>query len=282
MENIVYIGSSICSAICSKTSTAPLERIKVLKQSQMYYKNNNYNTLLGSFSYIYKNEGFYGLFKGNLINIYRVFPAYILKFPLNDFGKNKLMKYKNTDKLTFDNKLIIGTLAGLLQIGVTYPLDFLKTRISLDKDMIKNNNNSVFKYTLDVLKNERGGFLSFYKGFLPAATTYPLYVGFQMSIFYHFKEQEYNVLVSGALAGIISQTLMYPGDTLKKQMQLNGINNNKKKYKNVIDCIKYIYRNQGIRGYYPGLWVNIIKSVPGSAIQFLVYDYCREYGLSKI
>ena len=78
MENIVYIGSSICSAICSKTSTAPLERIKVLKQSQFYYKNSNYNTLLGSFSYIYKNEGFYGLFKGNLINIYRVFPAYIL------------------------------------------------------------------------------------------------------------------------------------------------------------------------------------------------------------
>ncbi len=35
--------ASIASAICTKTSVAPLERLKVLRQSEIYHNKNNYN-----------------------------------------------------------------------------------------------------------------------------------------------------------------------------------------------------------------------------------------------
>ena len=86
-----------------------------------------------------------------------------------------------------------------------------------------------------------------------------------------------NKFIAGSLAGIIAQTLMYFGDTIKRQMQINGLNGELKKYNNLRECIKHIYKNYGIRGFYPALGINTIKAVPGASIQFMVYDYCKEY-----
>ena len=37
-----------------------------------------------------------------------------------------------------------------------------------------------------------------------------------------------DLFTSGIMAGVISQTIAYPGDTIKKQMQNNGISGKKK------------------------------------------------------
>ena len=59
-------------------------------------------------------------------------------------------------------------------------------------------------------------------------------------------------------------------------MQLNGTGPNR--YLNLRDCVKKIYKNHGIKGFYQGLLVNIIKCIPGAAIQFTVYEKCKNYG----
>jgi len=41
-----------------------------------------------------------------------------------------------------------------------------------------------------------------------------------------------------------------------------------------------IYRNFGIRGFYPAVGINLIKAIPEASIQFMIYDYCKEYGVS--
>lgn len=43
MNNIVYIGSSIISGVINKTVIASFKRLKMLKQSKIYYNKNNYN-----------------------------------------------------------------------------------------------------------------------------------------------------------------------------------------------------------------------------------------------
>ena len=151
-NNIIYLGSSFISALFSKTSIAPFERLKILQQSDLYYKYNNYNkSISNSLKYIYKNEGFKGFYKGNLINIYRVLPSYLIKFPLNEFGYKYMRKYnkkfRNTDKVSYLNKLYIGIFTGTVQITLTYPFDFLRTRLSLDKTMLKLYKNDIINYT---------------------------------------------------------------------------------------------------------------------------------------
>ena len=76
------------------------------------------------------------------------------------------------------------------------------------------------------------------------------------------------------MAGLISQSLMYPGDTVKRQLQINGMNGIKK-YNNILDCINYIYSKNGIKGFYKGLIINSIKSIPEIAIKFTIYEYVK-------
>ena len=271
MDNIYKISiiSSAVSAICTKTSVAPLERLKLLKQSQVYYKANNYNSFFNSFKYIYKNEGFKGYYRGNFTNLIRVIPAYTLKFPLNEYFKNKFIK--NKEKPKFTNLLLSGTSAGLVQTCITYPLDMLRTRMSIDKNMTKNYTN-IFSCLINIIRKE--GPSALYKGININLTTYPLYVGIQFSIYGYLKDE--NPIIAGTTAGFIAQSLTYPGDVLKRQLQLNGIDNSNKKMSSIRDAIKYIYESRGIRGFYQGYLINLIKVVPEATIQFFVYDYVKK------
>jgi hypothetical protein len=270
MDNIYKISiiSSAMSAICTKTSVAPLERLKLLKQSQIFYKANTYNSLYDSFKYIYVNEGFKGYYRGNLTNLVRVIPAYTLKFPLNEFFKNKFIS--NKDKPKFKNLLLSGTCAGLLQTSITYPLDILRTRMTIDKNMTKNYTN-IFRCLTNIIKNE--GTLALYKGFNINLSTYPLYVGIQFSIYEYLRGE--NPIIAGTIAGTIAQSLMYPGDVLKRQLQLNGIDNSNKKISSISNAVKYIYNVRGIGGFYQGYFINLIKVVPEATLQFFVYDYIK-------
>ena len=281
-NNIIFLISSSISAIFNKTSIAPLERLKILQQSDLYYKYNNYNkSIFNSFKYIYKNEGFKGFYKGNLINIYRVLPSYLIKFPLNEIGYKYIKKYNNlykkTDKISYLNKLNVGIFVGTIQITLTYPFDFLRTRLSLDKTMFNMYKNNIITYTKHIIKTE--GILNLYKGYKSCIITYPLYVGLQFSIFNECRENNINVFLSGSLAGLIAQSLVFPGDVIKRQMQLNGINNQQILYNSILDCIKKIYKNEGIYGFYTGLKINLIKCIPGASIQFATYEYCKNLGI---
>ena len=55
------LASSI-SALLTKTSTAPITRIKILQQIQSYHNQNYYNSFSASVKEIYKIEGPKGFF----------------------------------------------------------------------------------------------------------------------------------------------------------------------------------------------------------------------------
>ena len=89
------------------------------------------------------------------------------------------------------------------------------------------------------------------------------------------------IIVGGGIAGLTAQTIAFPGDVIKRHLQLNGVNDSKNKYNGLIDCIKNIYKKNGIKGFYIGLKINMIKCIPGSVIQFTVYDYCKNYFINN-
>ena len=79
-------------------------------------------------------------------------------------------------------------------------------------------------------------------------------------------------LLLGALSGLFAQTITYPGDTIRRRMQTNGAGGAERVYKNSWDCCKKTIRAEGFQGLYHGLGVNIIRCLPGAAIQFAAYD----------
>jgi hypothetical protein len=77
-----------------------------------------------------REEGPLALWKGNGANVLRVIPVYGLKFAFNDTFKT-LVAGPGKKRLTTSELLWVGTLAGLFQTVITYPLETIRTRLSL-------------------------------------------------------------------------------------------------------------------------------------------------------
>ena len=81
---------------------------------------------------------------------------------------------------------------------------------------------------------------------------------------------EYRV-VSGAAAGAVAQTFVYPLDVVRRRMQ-TGV----KEYRGVFDAIRTITKNEGVsRGLYRGLSLNYLKTIPNVAIYMSLYDVIK-------
>lgn len=125
-----------------------------------------------------------------------------------------------------------------------------------------------------------------YKGLWPTILSGSPYVGLQMT-FYDLLKRSIpesdsktfdNVarLLCGALAGIGAQTVTYPGDTVRRRMQINGMGGKERLYKDSWDCTKKLYKNEGFRAFFHGLYANTLRAIPGAAIQFWSYDLLKE------
>ena len=99
----------------------------MLKQVSVgeYAKLNTFQ----SFAYMYKKEGFYGFFKGNGVNIVRIAPFSAFEFYFYELYKIQL--FGGGTQLSNTSKLICGGLTGMTASTLTYPLDLIRTRLSV-------------------------------------------------------------------------------------------------------------------------------------------------------
>ena len=74
------------------------------------------------------------------------------------------------------------------------------------------------------------------------------------------------------MAGLITQLVTYPGNTMIKRNQSDGMGGRERKYDGTVDMVRKILQREGIKGFYKGVGVNVIKGIPNAAIQFLAYD----------
>ncbi|KAJ7696128.1 mitochondrial carrier domain-containing protein [Mycena olivaceomarginata] len=86
--------------------------------------------------------------------------------------------------------------------------------------------------------------------------------------------------LSGACAGASYNLAFFPADTVKSAMQteeeLRPVGKAASPKSSFLSTFTAMYRAQGIRGLYAGCGITIARSIPSSAIIFLIYD-----GLSK-
>tara|TARA_Y100000022_G_C13243415_1_gene373573 strand:- start:1169 stop:1897 length:729 start_codon:yes stop_codon:yes gene_type:complete len=237
---------------------------------------NNYNTLFGSVRYIIKHEGIRGFYKGNMMNIMKAVPNYCMKFTLNEYYIKYLLSKNNCKQvrdLKFTKLLESGLITGVIQTTTVYPIDLIRTRIIQDKMML-GKDIGVYSCYKDIIRT--GGVRALYTGFTPAILSSPIYIGLSLSYYQYLRNKDNflsNSLIAGSISGILSQSLTYPGDTIKKQLQIDGMKT--KKYQNLTHCIKSMYKSDGIGIFYRGFRINMIKSIPEMGLKFLIYEIVK-------
>ncbi|KAJ0039516.1 hypothetical protein Pint_26567 [Pistacia integerrima] len=78
-------------------------------------------------------------------------------------------------------------------------------------------------------------------------------------------------LLAGAVSAAVSRTFVAPLERLKLEYIVRG------EQKNLFDLIKTIAATQGLKGFWKGNFVNILRTAPFKAINFYAYDTYRSH-----
>jgi len=270
----------------TKTSTAPLERIKILLQVEGMQGPGvapRYTGMINTGLTVLKDDGVWALWRGNGANCLRVVPVYGLKFALNDRLRDIVKKPGQTDKdLTTIQLAACGTFAGFVQQCCTFPLELTRTRLSLQSKASANRYKGIADVLVRTVREE--GFPSLYKGLGPTILSGAPYVGLQMTFYELWKRQltaedgsmcVFRKLVAGSMAGLTAQMITYPGDTIRRRMIANGMGGKERTYKNSMHCCKLILQHEGFKGFFKGFQANCVRAIPGASIQFWAYDFFK-------
>lgn len=88
----------------------------------------------------------------------------------------------------------------------------------------------------------------------------------------------------GGIAGSVGATIVYPIDLVKTRMQnqRSSVVGEPLMYKNSLDCVKKVFRNEGLRGFYSGLGPQLLGVAPEKAIKLTVNDLVRGHAKDPI
>jgi len=284
------------AGVCAKSLIAPLDRIKILFQTgnpHFLKDRGSMNGLLKAFHHISLVDGVRGFYQGHSATLLRIFPYAGIKFITYEQLRNFFIPSQQYE--THIRRLVSGSLAGLSSVFVTYPLDLVRVKmayITHRKDaqivpLIKN-----IYYGSDFVDSKKG-IQNFYRGFMPTMYGMIPYAG--VAFFAHdamhdifksplfrdvavYKQKEnghvllntWAELVSGGLAGMLSQTAAYPFEIIRRRLQVTKIAK-----MNCLSMAKLIYKEQGVKSFYVGLSIGYIKVMPMVACSFYVYEQMK-------
>lgn len=128
------------SGAIAKTITAPIERVKLIIQTQDANPRirsgevPRYTGIVNCFSRVYSEQGLKAFWRGNFTNVIRYFPTQAFNFAFKDTLKKIFPRYN--PKTEFGKFFLVqmasGALAGAGSLCIVYPLDYARTRLASD------------------------------------------------------------------------------------------------------------------------------------------------------
>merc|ERR1719174_3455717 len=178
------------SGAVSKTLTAPIERVKLVIQTQDANPKirsgevPRYTGIGNCFSRIYEEQGMAAFWRGNFTNCIRYFPTQAFNLSFKDSIKKMFPRYspKTEFGMFFATNMASGGLAAAGSLTIVYPLDYARTRLASDVGSGKKTFNGLG----DCLKKTAqgpGGFLALYTGFGVSVVGIVGYRGLQLGTF---------------------------------------------------------------------------------------------------
>lgn len=276
---------------------APLDVVKIRLQlqphslsdpiSHQHIRGPIYKGTLPTIKTILANEGIRGLWKGNV-------PAELMYI---SYSAVQFTTYRSTTQLLRRlvgpghkipgalESFLAGASAGAVATAATYPLDLLRTRFAAqgNEDRVYT---SLARALVTIRRDE--GLLGFFRGLSPALGQIVPFMGMFFAVYETLRHPlgDLNVpfgggeALAGTAASVISKTSVFPLDTVRKRIQVQGPTRSRYVHKNIPDygrlgtigTLRTILRREGTRGLYRGLTVSLLKAAPASAITVWTYE----------
>lgn len=209
---------------------------------------------ISNLSKVIREQGFSSLWRGNNVNMYRQLMLIGLNVTVYDKIKNAYMPLDQSRYSGIDyywRFLGAASMTCSLTAAVAYPLDLIHTRIS--SDITKKGGQRLFTTTFDCFNrtNIDEGRKGLYKGVEVSMASSAARCLMTLPVLDLVKSnskliegenkmvKEFNQKLGIALlSSLVMSTLLYPLDTVKRNLQLNGARGHYTLYSGSLDCIK--------------------------------------------
>jgi len=271
----------------SKTVVAPIERVKLLIQTQDANPRiasgeiPRYTGIVNCFTRVSKEQGVGAFWRGNAANVIRYFPTQAFNFAFKDFFKSIFPKYNMKTQFWpwFGVNMASGGLAGASSLLIVYPLDFARTRLGAD---VGKGADREFTGLMDCLTKtaKKGGFLSLYQGFGISVAGIIVYRG----AYFGFYDSAIGVLKPSniVMKFLVAQAVVaasgiasYPFDTVRRRLMMQS-GAKEKLYNGTLDCFAKIAKNEGMGAFFKGAGANVLRGA-GGALVLVGYDKIKEF-----
>ncbi|XP_029919555.1 calcium-binding mitochondrial carrier protein SCaMC-3-like isoform X2 [Myripristis murdjan] len=263
----------------SRTGTAPLDRLKVFLQ--VHGTSPGKGNVLRGLQAMIKEGGLRSLWRGNAVNVLKIAPETAIKFTAYEKIKRVIHGSNDTGNLKVHERFIAGSLAGATAQTAIYPVEVLKTRLTLRRT---GQYSGILDCAKQILQKE--GVTAFYKGYLPNMLGIIPYAGIDLAVYETLKtawlhrnrglaDPGVMVLVGcSAVSSTCGQLASYPLALIRTRMQAQVTVQGAPQL-SMTSVFQNIVTQEGVAGLYRGLAPNMLKVIPAVSMSYVVYEYTR-------
>ncbi|KAH9743089.1 hypothetical protein KPL70_003184 [Citrus sinensis] len=241
-----YLIAGGVAGATSRTATAPLDRLKVVLQVQTTRAH-----IMPAIRDIWRDGGILRFFRGNGLNVLKVAPE----------------RDEEKTNIGASGRLFAGGLAGAVAQTAIYPMDLVKTWL---QTYVCEGGKvpKIGAMSRDILVQE--GPRAFYRGLVPSLLGIIPYAGIDLAAYESFKEMSKKYILHdsepgplvqlgcGTFSGALGATCVYPLQVVRTRMQAQRMNT-ESAYTGMSNVFKRTFKSEGLRGFYKGLFPNLLK-----------------------
>jgi solute carrier family 25 (adenine nucleotide translocator) protein 4/5/6/31 len=289
-----FLAGGVSGAI-AKTCTAPIERVKLIIQTQdsnpliRSGEVPRYTGIINCFQRVNSEQGFAAFWRGNTTNVIRYFPTQAFNFAFKDTIKALFPKYNSKTEfgMFFMTNMASGGLAGAGSLCIVYPLDYARTRLASDVGAGQKTFNGLADCLMKTAKGP-SGFLGLYNGFGVSVAGIIPYRGVYFGMYDSLSAMNPYKKDKGAFAlmtkfGIAQATAItagyasYPFDTVRRRLQMQSeLPKDQWLYKGSMDCLVKVAKEEGMTAIFKGAGANAIRTI-GSALVLVLYGEIKDF-----
>ncbi|KAM3673551.1 peroxisomal membrane protein PMP34 [Ammospiza nelsoni] len=282
-ESLVHAVSGAVGSMTAMTVFFPLDTARLRLQVDEKRKSKTTPAVLLE---IIKEEGLLAPYRGWFPVISSLCCSNFVYF--YTFNSLKALWVKGQHSTT-GKDLVLGVVAGVVNVLLTTPLWVVNTRLKLqgakfrNEDIVPTNYRGIIDAFHQIVRDE--GVLALWNGTFPSlllvfnpAIQFMFYEGFKRKL---LKKQlqltSLDAFVIGAIAKAVATTLTYPLQTVQSILRfgrhrLNPENRTLGSLRNVLYLLQQRVRRFGLVGLYKGLEAKLLQTVLTAALMFLVYE----------
>ncbi|XP_005806155.1 peroxisomal membrane protein PMP34 [Xiphophorus maculatus] len=284
-ESLVHAVSGAVGSVTAMTVFFPLDTARLRLQVDENRKAKSTPAVLAD---IVKEEGVLAPYRGWFPVICSLCCSNFVYFYCFHWMKASWLKSRQSTPTT---DLIVGIVAGVINVLLTTPLWVVNTRLKLQGSKFRNSDIRPTNYAgiLDAFKQivRKEGVGALWNGTFPSlllvlnpAIQFMIYEGLKRQLRRGASREltSLEVFIIGAVAKAVATTVTYPLQTIQSVLRFGQVNAPTKKSKllSSLQTLKGLLvnraRKHGVLGLFKGLEAKLLQTILTAALMFLLYE----------